>query len=97
VYMRRLMPLVAKEKEAMASDPQNCWHIGSLPLVRLRFPWPAQDDLAIFDYRYRSTTATTSGKSMPSRFSVSILGTAFAVQPRRAYTASFNFSYCASR
>ena len=39
----------------------------------------------------------TSGKSMHSSLAFSGVGTPFGVQPRRLYTASFSFSYSASR
>ena len=38
-----------------------------------------------------------SGKFMPKVLAFSGVGTPFGVQPRRLYTASFSFSYSASR
>jgi|GEM_PF-1938360 len=42
-------------------------------------------------------SSTTSGKSIPNAFTFSRVGTPFLFHPRLAYTASFSFSYSASR
>lgn len=66
----------------VCSSSEQCGQMGT----KSDFSTAAISDMAtpLMGYRYRWTTATTSGKSIPSRFNVSGVGMPSLVQPRRS-------------